>query len=81
MTERGSNVILDLSFYLARPKQLPKRITRPGKKPDLDKLIRATLDSLTGTVFEDDSQVVRVLAEKFYGLPERVEIIAEAIGA
>jgi len=33
-------------------------------KPDIDKLIRNVLDSLTGVVFHDDAQVVRVVAEK-----------------
>lgn len=34
--------------------------------PDVDKLIRSTLDGLTGVVFLDDKQVVRVHARKHY---------------
>ena len=34
------------------------------QRPDLDKLIRSTLDGLTGAVFVDDSQVVAVHASK-----------------
>ncbi len=37
--------------------------------PDLDKLCRACLDSLTGIVWRDDSQVVRLEANKDYGAP------------
>lgn len=33
---------------------------------DIDKLTRATLDGMTGTVYADDSQVVRVLSSKRY---------------
>lgn len=36
-------------------------------KPDLDKLIRAVLDSLTGVVFVDDSQVSELAARKSFG--------------
>lgn len=41
----------------------------PATKPDLDKLVRATLDALTGLVFDDDSRIVRVVAEKSYAQP------------
>lgn len=33
---------------------------------DLDKLTRATLDGLTGSIWKDDSQVVRIVASKRY---------------
>lgn len=36
-------------------------------KPDIDKLLRACLDALTGVIFRDDAQVVRVSASKTYG--------------
>lgn len=32
--------------------------------PDLDKLLRAVLDSLTGVVYKDDCQVTRIVSEK-----------------
>ena len=40
--------------------------THPGK-PDIDKLCRAVLDSLTGIIYADDSQVVSLVATKAYG--------------
>jgi len=36
-------------------------------KPDLDKLIRAVLDAMTGIVYTDDSQVVVINSYKVYG--------------
>lgn len=42
--------------------------------PDIDKLLRALCDSLTGVVFWDDKQVVRVTAEKRYELIDRTEV-------
>lgn len=60
-------VQLDVIFYLPRPKSTPKNIHRPAKKPDLDKLVRAVCDALTAAgVWRDDSQVVRVTAEKVF---------------
>lgn len=42
----------------------------PAGSPDLDKLLRAVLDGLTaGGAWADDSQVVRIGAEKLYGNP------------
>lgn len=66
-------VSLTLGFYFAKPKSARKRIF-PSVKPDIDKLVRSTLDALTGILFEDDAQVVDLHCGKYYGSPERVEI-------
>ena len=62
-------VIVD--FVVARPMSAPKkRRLWPLHRPDLDRLVRAVLDSLTSTVFRDDSQVVVVSATKRYDYSE-----------
>lgn len=50
----------------------PKTVTRkyPHVKPDLDKLVRAVLDGLTGVAYDDDSQVVFIEASKCYSHQE-----------
>lgn len=54
-----------LEFVMPRPASTPKRTTPAAiKKPDLDKLIRAVFDALTGVVWRDDSQVIEVVASK-----------------
>lgn len=58
-------------YLLARP--------WPSSKPDLDKLIRAIGDALTGTVLQDDSRIVAVQAWKEYGVPG-VEGIVVKVG-
>lgn len=63
-------VDLSTTFYLPRPKSLPKRVLHHTKKPDLDKLVRAVKDALKGVLYLDDSQVVRVLASKAYTTPD-----------
>ena len=74
-----SPVSARLEFRLMRPASIPTHRGRgkkrhpvkylPTKKPDLDKLVRAVFDALTGIVWKDDSQVIEVLASKAYGVP------------
>ena len=55
----------------------------PGKKPDIDKLLRSTLDGLGESgIWRDDAQVVRVRAEKLYADHEPVgaHITIEPLG-
>ena len=59
-------VKLTVTFFLPRPKSLPKRTLHHLKKPDLDKLVRSVKDGLSKVVWEDDSQVVMVVAGKCY---------------
>lgn len=66
-------VTVTLDFYFQRPKgHFGKRGLRPSApaamttRPDLDKLVRAVLDALTGVVFRDDAQVVSLTARKHY---------------
>jgi crossover junction endodeoxyribonuclease RusA len=61
-----------ITFWLRRPVSLPKRMTLPSKKPDLDKLARAVLDALTdAAVWRDDAQVVGLTLAKFYARDDR----------
>lgn len=59
------------TFYLNRPKSTPKKILRPFRKPDTDKLVRSLFDAMTaGGVFTDDARVSDLWAAKrFAGDP------------
>jgi crossover junction endodeoxyribonuclease RusA len=60
-------VELELLFLLPRPKSAPRRVTQPGKKPDLDKLVRCVKDGLTRAgVYRDDALVIRTVTEKHF---------------
>lgn len=73
-------VRVTLRFVLNRPKGhlrtgkkqtdgfrlLPSAPRHHATKPDLDKLARAALDSMTGVCWRDDSQVVSLICEKGY---------------
>lgn len=61
------------TFYLPRPRGhygkrglLPSAPLYPAVTPDLDKMLRALLDALTGVLWLDDKQVVQVWCSKAY---------------
>jgi Holliday junction resolvase RusA-like endonuclease len=62
-------VTVSAVFHLPRPKSTPAYVIYPGKKPDIDKLVRGCLDALTGVVLKDDALVVTVAASKRYAEP------------
>jgi crossover junction endodeoxyribonuclease RusA len=58
-------VQVHIRFFMPRPKSARKALVWAAKKPDLDKLCRSVLDSLTDAgVLRDDSRVVQLHAEK-----------------
>jgi crossover junction endodeoxyribonuclease RusA len=75
---------VDLMFFLARPaghygtgrnagELRPSAPAYPAKRPDLDKLVRSTLDGLTfGGAYADDALVVHLVASKLYVEPGRL---------
>lgn len=48
----------------------PHAEAAPAQDPDVDKLLRALLDGLTGAVFADDNLVTRAIAQKNYAVPQ-----------
>jgi Holliday junction resolvase RusA-like endonuclease len=61
-----------LTFRMPRPKYLKMKKALAVKRPDIDKLARAVLDGLTGTIIEDDSQIVSLIAAKRYCEPDEL---------
>jgi crossover junction endodeoxyribonuclease RusA len=66
-------VELRLRFYFQKPESRSKK-AQMTVKPDVDKLVRAVGDSLSGICYDDDSQVTDLIVRKRYGVPERTEI-------
>lgn len=71
-------VEVSLRFFLPMPKSRPAAERRRGighsrRRPDIDKLTRAMLDSLTAAqVYTDDGQVTRLHVRKFEVLDDRL---------
>jgi crossover junction endodeoxyribonuclease RusA len=75
--ERPAAVIIEVDFYFERPKSTKRGVSKTTK-PDIDKLLRALLDSLTGIAFDDDAQVTKCVVTKQFGTPARAEIKVRA---
>lgn len=55
---------VDIDFYISNPLS------------DLDNLLKATFDCLTGIIWEDDRQIIEILARKYVDKKNtRIEII------
>jgi Holliday junction resolvase RusA-like endonuclease len=72
-------ISLYVSFGMPRPKdhyflrggryqiKMSHYYDLPAVAPDLDKLVRAVSDALTGVCYHDDRQIVEIVASKIYG--------------
>ena len=65
---------VEASFFFGKPKSAKKSLRHKITKPDIDKLLRGLCDALSGIVFRDDSQIVRCIVSKGFGIPSRVEV-------
>src|SRR4051794_12984932 len=67
-------VAVNVTFYVARPRNAAGQLHPKKSGNDLDKLLRATLDPLAksqtwGGVITNDRRIVRVVAERRFGEP------------
>jgi crossover junction endodeoxyribonuclease RusA len=61
---------IEINFVMPKPKSAPKGKLWCDKKPDIDKLVRSTFDSITGILYKDDSQIVQIRSSKVYASPD-----------
>lgn len=71
LEETDNLVGVNLEFKIRRPSSKPKRVRAVGVRPDVDKLARSVLDSLTTSkkqesLLSDDSRVVELKCSKYY---------------
>ena len=62
------------NFNKAKKNAAEARIFRPTTKPDADNYAKGVLDALKGVAWEDDGQVVDLIARKYYSANPRIEI-------
>lgn len=78
----GGAISVDIKAFVSVPKSKSKKFReaaliweiRPTKKPDCDNIAKILLDAMTGIVYEDDKQIVKLSVEKFYDEVPRVEV-------
>jgi Holliday junction resolvase RusA-like endonuclease len=64
--DRNLGYVVRMQFHFTKPKSMPKKRNLNTKRPDLDKLVRAVLDGITGVLIPDDAQVISISALKCY---------------
>lgn len=80
------SVLIRATFRLANTrhrKRHPVRTAWRAQRPDIENVAKAILDAATGVLWNDDSQVVRLVIEKVtaaQGEAPRLELIVEAAG-
>ena len=75
------------SFEMPIPKSTSKKKTwamikdeiKHTKKPDVDNLLKFTIDCLIGVIFKDDSQIIYLAGGKFYSEEPKTLIIIEEV--
>jgi Holliday junction resolvase RusA-like endonuclease len=67
-------LFVEIAFRLPRPKAFKRTASLDhAKRPDIDKLVRSTLDALRSAgVYGDDSQVCRLFVAKYYAARSEV---------
>jgi Holliday junction resolvase RusA-like endonuclease len=80
-------IAVRVMFYMPIPKATSNKARErmaaglevPVKKPDIDNLLKAVLDALNGKAYQDDNQIVDILAEKRYSDEPRTEVFISEI--
>lgn len=54
------------SWTKAKKLEVVSRGLSPQTKPDIDNIVKVVMDGLNGVAYNDDKQVIRVVAEKRY---------------
>ncbi|MGN8831161.1 RusA family crossover junction endodeoxyribonuclease [Selenomonas montiformis] len=79
---------VEIDARFAIPKQTTKKMraqmdagaVQPCKRPDIDNVVKSVLDALNGVAYEDDKQVVRMIARKRYSECPGVMVTVYEIG-
>jgi Holliday junction resolvase RusA-like endonuclease len=85
-TPLAGAVALHVVAHFGIPASWPKKLRQAAldgrehvtKKPDLDNIVKAIEDGMTGVCWIDDAQVVEISARKCYGAEPRVEVEVRA---
>jgi len=74
---------LDFFVYIPKSWSKKKKALKNGRycdnNADIDNYCKAILDSLEGTYYENDNQIVMIRARKFYSETPRIEYTQEEI--
>ncbi len=70
---------VEITVAKLKPKSWPKKRNWWTTKSDLDNYCKSTFDALTGIIWRDDAQVVRLYMEKGFEAQEEVRVTVEEL--
>lgn len=74
----GVEIIADVSIPASKSKKFKEQalngLQLPIKKPDVDNVAKIILDSISGIVYKDDKQIVKLTVYKKYSDIPKVEV-------
>lgn len=62
------------SYTVKKKRDIASGKLKPTKRPDVDNIAKAILDSLNGIAYKDDSAVINLIIEKHFSDKPRVEV-------
>ena len=77
---RNVPVKLSVTFYVKKPRSVPKKAKYPTVRPDLDQYLKLLLDALAKYVYDDDAQIVAIEALKVYDSYPHIKLRIEEVG-
>jgi Holliday junction resolvase RusA-like endonuclease len=77
-----SPIRMEIDLYMKIPKSESKKkkeqmingLIKHTKKPDIDNVAKSIIDSLNGKVYDDDSQIVKLMVRKQYSDNPRADV-------
>lgn len=72
-------VTVSLHFFIKPPKNKKSNREYPTTRPDIDNLIKSILDALNGILWDDDSRICKITAEKKYSLSPVIHVTAQQL--
>lgn len=74
----GVEIITDVGIPASKSKKFKEQalngLQLPIKKPDVDNVAKIILDSISGIVYKDDKQIVKLTVSKKYSDTPKVEV-------
>lgn len=74
---KESPLFFQVEFYLKPPKK-NKRVM-PVVKPDLDNLTKTIMDALNGLAYNDDNQICKIKASKYYSERPHIKVLIQVM--
>lgn len=84
----ASPIVVIVNAYFLVPASWSKSIRRsalngvfrPGKRPDIDNILKAVMDALNGVAYLDDKQVIECYCTKRYAEEEKIQVSVNTYG-